>query len=643
MNPSLLLVDDEQAITDAIESSLADEHYTIYKAGCAAEALSVLEHHAITVMISDQSMPGMSGLELCSVVHERWPTTYRILLLGSEQDKQLIHDSASTSHNGDIHQILEKPWDAMLLRYNINEGIRQQRILQQALILRSSFQQEDQACFITDNNWVVLLASPSASHWLGLEQGGLAGKNLFSACISSNAVEDEARIIHTLETQAHWQGNFHFNTRSVHGNESWMCIVPFLEHQYLCIAVPMIDDMLHKLSSHSLPAPEEIEGLPIAGSLIEDSLIEDRLIEDSLIEDSPNKSSQIKQEHRYLKFTFDHPKANDLDFISVISERLQFATDNLYQIISSAEGIQFLQLPLNLDQCYIDNLLANIHQLFVAPFNFHGQAAQLKWKAELINSQSIHSISKPSTEHKEKKASLDKALLNTRYKGHSYFQPQKYSNSGFNCLPIFDQNGQAIGLMPPPCTHKEEIEHWLQGALHCSQEWQRYTKNSINWINDFSKLKPHHVLRAIAAMMSLQRQDGQEDNSWWLILSNQQIRDAYHTDDNILQQLDNIKIKVLVSDPDYHLNNIKEISQHLPHSFAGICMSQPWLFDNQKQLKRHSIQLLNHLKKQPLLFLATGIQTAEQLALLHKSPCHWLAGDILSAKLLPQQIAWLHQ
>jgi PAS domain S-box-containing protein len=618
MNPILLLVDDEPSISDAIESSLIDEHYTIYKAGCAAEALSVLEHHSITVIISDQSMPGMSGLELCSIVRERWPTTYRMLFLGSEQDKQFINDSAAAVHHGDIHQILEKPWDAMLLRYNINEGIRQQRILQQALTLRSSFQQSDQACFITDNNWVVLLASPSAADWLGLEQNDLAGKNLFSPCISNNTIEDETHIIQAIETQAHWQGSFHFNTHSVHGDESLMCIVPFLEHHYLCIAIPMIDDMLHKLSNHSLPQRENTEVAPI-------------------------DSSQIKESHHYLKFTFDHPKANNLDFISVISERLQFASDNLYPTISTAEGIHFLHLPISLKQCYIDNLLANIHQVFIEPFSFHGQAAQLKWKAERVNSQHIHSISQPAIEHERINSSLAKTSQDARYQGHSYFQPQKYSNTGFSCLPIFDQNGQTIALMPPPCTHREEVELWLQDALYCSQEWQNYAKTSINWLNDLSGLKPHHVLRAVAAIISLQRKTGQENNPWWLILSNQQIHDLYHDHDNILQQLNNIKIKILVSDPDYHLNSIKEINHHLSHSFAGICMSKQWLFDNQKQLKRHSIQLLNHLKKQPLLFLATGVQTAEQLALLHQSPCHWLAGDILSAKLLPQQVSWLHQ
>ncbi len=617
MTPTLLLVDDEPAITDAIESSLIDEHYTIYKAGCAAEALSVLEHHSITVIISDQSMPGMSGSELCSIVHERWPTTYRILLLSSEkndQDEQIIADSAAASQNADIHQVLEKPWDAMLLRYNINEGIRQQRILQQALMLRSSFQKSDQACFITDNNWVILLASPSAANWLGLEHDDLAGKNLFSAAISNNAVAGEAQIIQTLETQAHWQGSFHFNTNSIHGDESWMCIVPFLEHHYLCLAIPMIDDMLHKLSNQSLEQQEADN------------------------EDTPTQ--RMHENYQYLKFTFDHPKANELDFISVINERLQFATDNLYRIITTTEGCQYLQLPVNLDQHSIDNLLANIHQIFIEPFNFHGQSAQLNWKSEVVNSQSLQS---PSIESVKDSPSINKPQQDSKYQGHSYYQPQHYSATGFSCLPIFDQHGKAIALMPPTCQHREEIEYWLSDALLCSQEWRNYSASNINWINDLSELKPHHALRAIAAIISLQRQAGQENNPWWLILSSQQIHDIAHADDHILQQLESLETKILIKDPDYHLQNIKEISHHLSHSFAGICMSNSWLFDNRQQLKRHSIQLLNHLQKQPLIFLATGIQSAEQLALLHQSPCHWLAGDILSAELLPQQISWLHQ
>lgn len=609
MNPTLLLVDDEQAITDAIESSLTDEHYTIYKAGCADEALSILEHHPITVIISDQTMPGMSGLELCSQVHERWPTTYRILLTDSEQDKKVISESDS-QHKGDVHQLLEKPWDAILLRYSINEGIRQQRILQQALVLKASFQQSDQACFITDGNWVIQLASPSAANWLGLHHDDLVGKNLFSTNISNNSVKDEAQLIQTIETQTHWQGCFHFNTHSIHGDRSWMCIVPFLEDHYLCLAIPMVDDMLHKSSSTTQTMSKN---------------------------DQPYSDN-----YRYLKLSFDHPKVKELDFITVINERLQLATDNLYHIITTTNGEQIIQLPHTLNDDSIENLLANIHQTFIAPFSFHGQSSALKWKAKRVNSEELTHSNKPTLDE----AIVDphpSNLADSDYQGHSYYQPQKYSTSGFSCLPIFDQQGKAIALMPPSCQRREDIEDWLKDAMQCSAEWKNYSKTNINWLNDFSELKPHHALRAIAAIISLQSQAGQEHSSWWLILSAQQVNDICHADDHILQQLDIMQAKILVKDPDYHLSSIKDITSHLSHSFAGICMTHDWLFDNQKQLKRHSLQLLQHLKKQPLLFLAADIRTAEQLALLHQSPCHWLAGDILSVKLLPQQISWLHQ
>jgi CheY-like chemotaxis protein len=617
MNPTLLLVDDEQAVTDAIESSLTDEHYTIYKAGCAAEALSILENHPITVIISDQVMPGMSGLELCSQVHERWPTTYRILLIDTEQDKNILSDPDS-KHEGDVHQLLEKPWDAMLLRYNINEGIRQQRILQQALILKGSFQQSDQACFITDSNWVIQLASPSAASWLGLHHDDLVGKNLFASNISNNSVKDEAQLIHTIESQAHWQGCFHFNTRSIHGDESWMCIVPFLEDHYLCLAIPMIDDMLHKLSSNTQ---------------------ETLAIQENFKSDLPSP-----KKFRYLKLSFEHPKVRELDFITVINEQLQLATDNLYRIITTANGEQIMQLPHTLDDDHIENLLANIHQTFIAPFIFHGQSSVLKWKSKLVSSDDLTRSNQSIPNENEAVTQPPSATTSSvHYQGHSYYQPQKYSTTGFSCLPIFDQDGKAIALMPPSCPHREDIEDWLIDALECTREWQSYSNTDINWINDFSDLKPHHALRAIAAIISLQSQTGQENNSWWLILSTQQVNDITHSDEHILQQLDKMQTKVLVKDPDYHLNNIKDIRSHLSDTFAGIYMSHDWLFDSHQQLKRHSIQLLHHLKKQPLLFFAADIRTAEQLALLHQSPCHWLAGDILSAKLLPQQISWLHQ
>jgi len=615
MNPTLLLVDDEPAIADAIETSLLDEHYTIYKAGCAAEALSILEQHDITVVITDQVMPGMSGLDLCATVHQRWPSTYRILL-STESEESLI----PASSKGDIHQSMAKPWDAMLLRYNINEGIRQQKILKQALYLKANFQQPDQACLITDKNWVIQLASPSATQWLGYDSDQLIGKNLFSRTISNNSIQQETQLINTLEAQNHWQGSFQLNTESIHGSEAWMCIVPFAEQHYLCLAIPMIDDMLNKLSGEK-KAPFSQDALS-------------------------NKDTNTQ--FFYLKVIPEHEKKLNIDFITIINERLQLATDCLYQIIATIEGDHIVQLPTSLEATHLANLIGCIQQAFLEPILFKGKETLIRWKSERLQSmETSPSEPKPAKENTQNSKPQEQAAELTgrqsTYQGHSYYLPQHYEQTGFSCLPLFDQDGKAVALIPPACPNRDNIEQWLKDALYCSEEWRNYCDKPIHWFNDFTELKPHQSLKALAAIMALSRQSGQDKNTWRLILSQEQLMEIKQADNQIQQQLESLNTKLLIKNPDYHLNTIKELSHSLPKLFAGISIDSHWLFDGREQVKRHSMQLLSHLKNQDLLIIAQGISSPQQLAFLHQSPCHWLGGDILSSKLLPQQISWLHQ
>ena len=67
---SVLLVDDEPQVLVALEDLLSDE-FTVFKAQSPHAALEVVEHEpGIAVVLTDQRMPGMTGDELLTRVHE---------------------------------------------------------------------------------------------------------------------------------------------------------------------------------------------------------------------------------------------------------------------------------------------------------------------------------------------------------------------------------------------------------------------------------------------------------------------------------------------------------------------------------------------------------------------------------------------
>ncbi len=71
--PTLLLVDDDAAVTKVLASLLRQEQMDVHEARSGAEALKLLDRHAVDAVITDLRMPGMDGMELLGRVHELWP------------------------------------------------------------------------------------------------------------------------------------------------------------------------------------------------------------------------------------------------------------------------------------------------------------------------------------------------------------------------------------------------------------------------------------------------------------------------------------------------------------------------------------------------------------------------------------------
>lgn len=120
---TLLLVDDEPNILRALTRVLRRDGYNILVADNAADALEKLAAHDVQVIISDQRMPDISGIELLSQVKEMYPDTVRIVLSGYTE----LETVTEAINRGAIYRFLTKPWEDEQLRRNIREAFQYYR------------------------------------------------------------------------------------------------------------------------------------------------------------------------------------------------------------------------------------------------------------------------------------------------------------------------------------------------------------------------------------------------------------------------------------------------------------------------------------------------------------------------------------
>ncbi|MDO5422904.1 MAG: VanR-ABDEGLN family response regulator transcription factor [Eubacteriales bacterium] len=83
--PNILVVDDEQAITNLIEVYLKNENFTVYKFYNGADALACLENTPIDLAILDIMLPDIDGLTICRKIRERY--TFPILMLTAKDSE----------------------------------------------------------------------------------------------------------------------------------------------------------------------------------------------------------------------------------------------------------------------------------------------------------------------------------------------------------------------------------------------------------------------------------------------------------------------------------------------------------------------------------------------------------------------------
>ena len=122
--PSVLFVDDEPDLIETFVNNFEDV-FEVLTATSGPQALDVLRSREVAVLVTDQRMPGMHGLEVIRAGLEIRPDLVPIILTGFTNDRDLI-EAINLQR---IYRYIPKPWNAEELQHTIEGAIDKSRLI----------------------------------------------------------------------------------------------------------------------------------------------------------------------------------------------------------------------------------------------------------------------------------------------------------------------------------------------------------------------------------------------------------------------------------------------------------------------------------------------------------------------------------
>jgi DNA-binding NtrC family response regulator len=130
MNYKIMIVDDEPANLRTLERLFRSD-YQVVTALSGAEALALLDQHDVALLISDQRMPAMTGIELMIKTVAIRPQMVKILLTGYTDVGALIE----ALNSGLVYRYLTKPWNNDDLRLTVSRALEHYEMMKSKYLL----------------------------------------------------------------------------------------------------------------------------------------------------------------------------------------------------------------------------------------------------------------------------------------------------------------------------------------------------------------------------------------------------------------------------------------------------------------------------------------------------------------------------
>ena len=135
----ILIVDDEPAILESLELTLGSD-YRVFTATRGEDGLGILEREEIALIISDQVLPGLSGVEFLEKAIERNPGAIRMLLTGYAD----IGSLARGINEGRIYRYIQKPWEPDEVRLNVKRALEAYELATENVQLAAALSEANQ-------------------------------------------------------------------------------------------------------------------------------------------------------------------------------------------------------------------------------------------------------------------------------------------------------------------------------------------------------------------------------------------------------------------------------------------------------------------------------------------------------------------
>ena len=118
MRYKIMIVDDEPANFRVLEGLFRND-YEVVTARSGAEALQLLQQHDVALIITDQRMPDITGIELLKRTASLRPHMVRIILTGYTDVETLVE----AINSGHVYQYVTKPWNNEELRLTVSRAL----------------------------------------------------------------------------------------------------------------------------------------------------------------------------------------------------------------------------------------------------------------------------------------------------------------------------------------------------------------------------------------------------------------------------------------------------------------------------------------------------------------------------------------